>query len=223
MKPHRRSGGFTLVELVMVIIILSILAVYAAPKLLGSDDVAATVLQNRAISILRNMQTRAMQDTRSRASDVGDPPISFCYQVNFQSTQFGIPYNRFITADNPGSDPAVEAQNRTAVLSTCSKSVIDTSDPAQLFYVTGTNSDGVSVSASASRQSFSESVRPVITGVRFDKMGRAVGLGLNNVGQDIEVPCSGVDSPNGCRVLFSGKSSATVCVETEGYIYACGS
>lgn len=217
------AGGFTLVELVMVIVILSILAVYAAPKLLGSGDVAATVFQNRAISILRNMQTRAMQDTRSRAPDVGSPPVGFCYQVNFQSSQFGIPFNRFITTGNPGSDPGVEAQNRADVLSTCSKNLIDTSDPAQLFYVSNTNSEGINVSVTASRQTFSESTRPVITGIRFDKLGRAVGLGVNNVGQDISVPCSGVDTPGGCRIQFSGASTATVCVESEGYIYACGS
>jgi MSHA pilin protein MshC len=76
------------VELILVVLILGIVAVYAAPRQLGSSDVAATVYQNRAISILRNMQTRAMQDTRNEG---------YCYKVYFDTTndEFGIPSNDY--------------------------------------------------------------------------------------------------------------------------------
>lgn len=216
------NAGFTLVELVMVVIIVAIIGVYTAPKLFGKPDYAAVVYQNRAISILRNMQTRAMQDTRSRAPNVGEPPLAYCYQVNITTYSVSIPSNDFITTDNPGSDSGIEAQNRAEVEATCNgyNWMSDAEDPGGIYHVD--IDDGFTLSATASRQLESQAERPAINTIRFDKSGRAVGISYNLLGNPSYHDCTGSDEPRGCQITFNGDSNATVCVETEGYIYACG-
>lgn len=63
-----RNKGFTLVELVAVIVILGILAVYVAPRFFTNqgDDVHAA--QISLLSLLRLQQQRAMQDTENTLS-----------------------------------------------------------------------------------------------------------------------------------------------------------
>ena len=186
------SKGFTLVELVAVIVLLGILSVYAVPRLFDGSDVAATVFQSRAISILRNIQTRAMQDTRKDG---------YCYKVNFDSgnNTFGVPSLNYEST----SDSAQIAE-------TCA-TTIDTSSDTQFYYVTSDelNADGISMVARANNGD-------VIASIEFDSLGRA---NQNDLECDLDsVASSGY---SGCRIEFIGDSSAYVCVESEGYIYAC--
>ncbi|TAF71567.1 MAG: type II secretion system protein, partial [Curvibacter sp.] len=55
---HCRSGqaGFTLVELVMVIVLLGILAVYAVPRMLNSGDFYARGFHDQSMAYLRYAQ-----------------------------------------------------------------------------------------------------------------------------------------------------------------------
>jgi MSHA pilin protein MshC len=78
----RRKLGFTLIELVLVILVISVLAVSVVPKLFTASDVEYVTHRDQTIAILRTVQQRAMQDTQSATS---------CYQVLFNSTQIGIP------------------------------------------------------------------------------------------------------------------------------------
>ena len=189
-KSKRRGEGFTLVELVLVVILVAMLAVYALPRLFDTSEIAATVYQNRAISILRNMQTRAMQDTRNNG---------YCYKVYFDTTneEFGIPSNDFSVTND-----------QNLINATCADS-IDKSDAAQFFYVPSSAllKDGINLEASANDGTD-------ISSIVFDTLGRANQTNLS---------CDG-DSSNGydgCRIAFIGDSTAYVCVESEGYIYAC--
>lgn len=185
----KSDEGFTLVELVLVMVVVGILAVYVAPRAFDRSEIASVTYQNRAISILRNMQVRAMQDTRGEIVT----GYEYCYQVVFDSasSQFGIPSNTFNSAD-----PVVIQQS-------CDN-VVDTSDPAQLFYVPSESldSDFISVDAYASDGA-------QISSIIFDNMGRA---------NQTSRTC---DGRQGCEIVFSGRSTSTVCVESEGYIYAC--
>jgi MSHA pilin protein MshC len=57
------KNGFTLVELVVTIIIISILGTFAFVRFSGTSGFAEFAFQERLVSALRNIQQRAMQDT----------------------------------------------------------------------------------------------------------------------------------------------------------------
>ncbi|MGC9402318.1 type II secretion system protein [Vibrio genomosp. F10 str. 9ZC157] len=80
----KRQGGFTLIELVVVIVILGILAVTAAPRFLNlQDDARQATLEG-----LRGAVAGAMGITYGRAA------------INGIETQG---YTAFVDADNPGT------------------------------------------------------------------------------------------------------------------------
>ncbi len=67
MKPQAsdKYAGFTLVELVIVILIISILAVIAIPRLLSTDRFSALLAAEMAITDIRATQMAALFDTSS--------------------------------------------------------------------------------------------------------------------------------------------------------------
>ncbi|CAH1567983.1 type II secretion system protein [Vibrio rotiferianus] len=69
MKARHISSGFTLVELVMVIVILSIMSLYAASRYLSAGIPAAAV-QDQAIAVIRQVQVNRMQSNLSDTSSV---------------------------------------------------------------------------------------------------------------------------------------------------------
>jgi MSHA pilin protein MshC len=76
-RPHllisKQLRGFTLVELVIVILVLGILSVVVAPRFASTDTYAEFALQQRLQTALRTLQIQSMYDTRA----------GFCYQLNF--------------------------------------------------------------------------------------------------------------------------------------------
>ena len=59
-----RSHGFTLIELIMVVVILGVLAVVAAPRILNTGDFAARGFHDETLSILRYAQKTAIAQRR---------------------------------------------------------------------------------------------------------------------------------------------------------------
>lgn len=68
--------AMTLVELLVVIIIIGIISVTAAPALFGRGGFTQQTFQAELMSALRVVQQRAMQDTTRS-----------CYGINFQTNQ----------------------------------------------------------------------------------------------------------------------------------------
>lgn len=67
----RRTLGFTLVELIVIILLLGILSAYAASRYLGKDSLSAYVAQEQAISIIRQIQVNRMQSNLSSLAENG--------------------------------------------------------------------------------------------------------------------------------------------------------
>ncbi len=88
-----KQHGFTIIELVIVVAIISIIAISAFAKLNNTQDLTLKGYQDTLLTALRSVQSGAMQDTRA--------PI--CYQLNFINTSlagpntaaFGPPTNNF--------------------------------------------------------------------------------------------------------------------------------
>jgi MSHA pilin protein MshC len=66
-QPHSpyAKRGFTLIELVMVIVILGVLAVVAAPRIFSNNDVNARGFHDEAIGYLRYAQKTAIAQRRT--------------------------------------------------------------------------------------------------------------------------------------------------------------
>lgn len=83
------SRGFTLIELIIVIIILGILSVTVAPKFFSSKGFSEYAYRTDIIAKLRLIQTKAMQQTNS----------NYCHTVLVTTTQLGTP-------DSCGASPS---------------------------------------------------------------------------------------------------------------------
>jgi len=81
------QSGFTLVELVTVIILLGILAVNVLPKFDGTNAYEAHSHRAQLISALRLTQQRAMQQTRQDNAS-GD---SYCHHLIIENSRYGVP------------------------------------------------------------------------------------------------------------------------------------
>jgi MSHA pilin protein MshC len=95
-KQTKAQGGFTLLELIVVMIILGILAVVAVPRFSGNSGYSEYTYQNQLISVLRNMQIKAMQDSRPQ----------FCHRINFINTSTQVAFGPATTNFNAGNEAA---------------------------------------------------------------------------------------------------------------------
>ena len=64
---NSNSNGFTLIELIVVIILIAIMAATVVPKILTSKDFEEYTYRDELITKLRAIQLRAMQQTNSSA------------------------------------------------------------------------------------------------------------------------------------------------------------
>jgi MSHA pilin protein MshC len=77
----KNNNGFTLVEVVIVLILVSILAVTAAKHFFGNSPYEAYTFRASLLSALRLTQQRAMQQTHS----------NFCHSLIINDHRYGIP------------------------------------------------------------------------------------------------------------------------------------
>ncbi|EEZ01348.1 MSHA pilin protein MshC [Vibrio sp. RC586] len=159
-----KTQGFTLIELVVVIILLGVLSAYAASRFLGPSSFAVVATQSEVLASLRLTQNRAMQRTR------------YC--------------NRWLLTSAAAMQVSPQVPQGNCVATFPSYP----SDPS----LVDAAANGVNLSLIGSGSS---------SFLDFDSLGRAA-------------QCS----HSGCVVKISSISSnetRQVCVNTEGYIYAC--
>jgi MSHA pilin protein MshC len=77
-----KSQGFTLIELIIILVIIGILAVSASPIFISDSGTKSQSVRSQAMSILRSVQQQAMQDTVNdysvsvTESTLGNPPYN---------------------------------------------------------------------------------------------------------------------------------------------------
>ncbi|MEZ9288792.1 prepilin-type N-terminal cleavage/methylation domain-containing protein [Vibrio lentus] len=69
MDNSPKSNGFTLVELIIVIIILGIVSTFAASRFVGTSSYSTFSAQEQTISVIRQIQVNRMQSNVSAAND----------------------------------------------------------------------------------------------------------------------------------------------------------
>ncbi len=77
-----RRKGFTLVELVMVIVILGILAVYAVPRMFNSGDFYARGFHDESLGYLRYAQKTAIAQRRTVCVAFGTNTLTLSISAN---------------------------------------------------------------------------------------------------------------------------------------------
>ncbi|HAS8181508.1 type II secretion system protein [Vibrio vulnificus] len=65
----RAQAGFTLVELIVVILLISIVSAYAASRYIGTGSFSAYASQEQAISIIRQLQVYRMQSNTTNSAN----------------------------------------------------------------------------------------------------------------------------------------------------------
>lgn len=149
---HRLRGvsGFTLVELVTVLVLIGIVAVVAVPRFADTRGFDETGYQLRFISALRTMQQRAMQDTRD----------NWGFQVNLLGRNaFGPP-----TLDYTGD---IATTNNADVINIDGDADFITATAAQM------DNDGVSFTVTRNGVLISSAAEANIP-IAFDPLGRAL-------------------------------------------------
>lgn len=162
------SQGFTLVEVIVVILLIAVLGITVLPKLQGTSEYQLVSHRDQFISLLRTIQMRAMQNTQDDSST--------CHRIRFLANSSGL------SAQNPTSGQ-------------CAAGLIDvTNSPAADFLIIE-DIDNYSVTNGQNGQ---------INFLEFDSWGRP----STNVGTCFRR----------CRITIE---TYAVCIESEGYIYAC--
>jgi len=85
-----KKSGFTLIELVIVIILLGILGATAIPKFVGNDGFEAQAYRDQLLQLLKTVQQQAMScDADCRSSRTTN--LYACNKVVIDNNRFGIP------------------------------------------------------------------------------------------------------------------------------------
>ncbi|MEL7290750.1 MAG: prepilin-type N-terminal cleavage/methylation domain-containing protein [Pseudomonadota bacterium] len=82
-----KHTGFTLVELIVVIIIVAIVSLYAASRYIGRSSFAPAVAQEQVISVIRQVQVNRMQSNVDIDSIVSNTNFTLSLRGNCVGSQ----------------------------------------------------------------------------------------------------------------------------------------
>ncbi|MCA3915421.1 type II secretion system protein [Vibrio vulnificus] len=140
--------GFTLVELIVVILLISIVSAYAASRYIGTGSFSAFAAQEQAISIIRQLQVYRMQSNTTGT-----------YNFSFQLTASGGCLGSTVGCDVATTPQA--AQSRSDVMRLEGVSVSSTMSPIRFdlrgnpLQTDGSALNSVTITFSASGESIS--------------------------------------------------------------------
>lgn len=90
----KQDTGFTLIELVLVIIVLAVLSATAIPRLVGKKSFEAQAYRDQLQQLLKTVQLQAMScDPDSDCQNKNTSNLYTCNKVMITATRFGIPTN----------------------------------------------------------------------------------------------------------------------------------
>ena len=72
----RRARGFTMVELVLVMVLIGVIAAIGVPKLMGDNSIEAAAFGDEVLSALRSAQKTAVARRRMVCANVGDTAVT---------------------------------------------------------------------------------------------------------------------------------------------------
>jgi MSHA pilin protein MshC len=101
-----KKSGFTLIELVIVIILIGILAATAIPKFIGNNGFEAQAYRDQLLQLLKTVQQQAMScDKACRSTRTANPyacnKVLIVAESSTEPSRFGIPTN----CDDESSTP----------------------------------------------------------------------------------------------------------------------
>ena len=108
-QRQARGAGFTLLELIIVIVVIGILGVVASARIQDDTGYTEYSLQTRFLSSLRNIQGKAMQDNR----------VGYCYRTIVSSPgdgAYGPTVVNYTSANQSASCGATIAANAPTFL-----------------------------------------------------------------------------------------------------------
>ncbi|MCF7455584.1 prepilin-type N-terminal cleavage/methylation domain-containing protein [Vibrio sp. A1-1] len=111
MKIRSSALGFTLMELILVIVLLSILSLVATSRFMGSSSFSAYTLQERVISVIRQVQVNRMQ------SNVASPDNNFRLQVSSSCVGSVVACALTGSAQDARSDVVIDKSAKFSVIS----------------------------------------------------------------------------------------------------------
>jgi MSHA pilin protein MshC len=91
LKNKSLNQGFTLLELIIVIIILGILSVTVAPKFFTAKGFSEYGYRANVIAKLRLIQIKAMQQTQATPENTTEDNNSYCHRVLLTNKKLGTP------------------------------------------------------------------------------------------------------------------------------------